>query len=409
MMVDDETVTNRIGPRPLPFHLTMAMGQGLGALGTLPLAMSGMPPWPATSSEDQSLTADLAAADTTKLMAEISAASNERLEVFIRGLQAYWAHPHRRVGNTPGEQFWRIGSTTLTDHGPDSDAPAVLLVPSLVNRAYILDLAPDCSLVKYLVSRGIRPFLLDWQSPGPEEQAFTLTDYVRKRLVPAYQAARKRTGRPIIVLGYCMGGLLALALAQQTDVDAAGLALLATPWDFHADDAATARTLGQTGIALEPLMGVWAGLPVDVLQLFFASLNPTGVVDKFRRFSTLKQDGQAARMFVQIEDWANDGVPLAKLAALECFRDWYRDNKPGNNQWEVAGKPICPEQWDRPTWMALPRNDRIVPPGSATALANQLPHAEVHSPQAGHIGLVVGSGARKTVWSPLSEWILQLG
>ena len=41
-----------------------------------------------------------------------------------------------------------------------------------------------------------------------------------------------------------MGGLLTTALAQRRPRDIAGLALLATPWDFHADNAAAAQTDG---------------------------------------------------------------------------------------------------------------------------------------------------------------------
>ena len=39
-----------------------------------------------------------------------------------------------------------------------------------------------------------------------------------------------------MLIGYCLGGLLAPGLAAVAQRDLAGLALLATPWDFHAGD-----------------------------------------------------------------------------------------------------------------------------------------------------------------------------
>lgn len=391
------------------------MGQGLGALGALPLIRDGGAPWPETDPADRILNQWLAEAAPDSLAAAVAEEAAARLDRFVAGVRAYWAHPYRRPQDAPAPVIWRSGTTRVTDHGrhdgpagTGTGAPSVLLVPSLVNRAYILDLAPGRSLIDYLAGRRIRPFLVDWQSPGPAEQGFDLTAYVQERLVPAVRAVRAHAPGPLIILGYCMGGLLALALALQPDIEADGLALLATPWDFHAETPDPEQSLGRLGTALTPLLHDWGGLPVDLLQWFFAALNPGGVVDKFRHFALLKPDGQAARQFVQVEDWLNDGVPLAAPAAIECFRDWYGANQPGCGAWIVAGRKIRPEDWHRPAWVAIPRNDRIVPPESATALARALPDAAIHRPRAGHIGLVVGSGARQAIWSPLADWMLGL-
>src|SRR3546814_17470322 len=92
----------------------------------------------------------------------------------------------------------------------------VLVVPSLFNRGYILDLSAGRSFLRWLADQGFRPFLVDWDSPGEAERRFDLTDYVAGRLEAALNVVLDATGgRPVAVLGYCMGGLLALALAQR--------------------------------------------------------------------------------------------------------------------------------------------------------------------------------------------------
>ena len=88
----------------------------------------------------------------------------------------------------------------------------MLFVPSLVNRAYVLDLLPGgARCCAALAGQGVRPLLLDWGWPGEAERGFTLTDYVAGRLERALAALR--AGGPVVLAGYCMGGLLALAAA----------------------------------------------------------------------------------------------------------------------------------------------------------------------------------------------------
>jgi hypothetical protein len=52
-----------------------------------------------------------------------------------------------------------------------------------------------------------------------------------------------------------------------------------------------------------------------------------------------------------------------------------------------------------PTSRKGPRPDRA--PASAQALASGLPNCKTHTPQTGHIGMMVGHNAEKSVWRPL--------
>ena len=132
---------------------------------------------------------------------------------FCAGSRLYRHHDYARdADDLP--ILWQQGSSRLVDYGPEGGAP-LLAVPSLINRAYVLDLLPELSLLRHLSRAGLRPLLLDWGRPGPEERGFDLTDYIAGRLEAAAAAAVKATGRKLALLGYCMGGLLAVALAQR--------------------------------------------------------------------------------------------------------------------------------------------------------------------------------------------------
>jgi polyhydroxyalkanoate synthase len=418
----------RRGPRPLPLHLMLAASRGSLALANSPpSSLVSLPPgtpaepsawpngwpnwnaaWPRSSCGRQ---------EAARIGAAL-AAGGHRPEAFraavlrrllredralLRGLAAYRTHPHqRRLPEPP--VIWAEGGSRLLDYAPGAAGPVVLFVPSLVNKASVLDLDEGASLLRWLAAQGVRPLLLDWGWPGPEERRFDLTAYVAGRLERALMAVPQ----PVVLAGYCMGGLLALAAAQRRPDRVRALALLATPWDFHAAEPAAARALAALLPVLEPAMGLLDALPVEALQLLFAVLDPFAIAEKFRRFSRLPMDGPAARRFVVLEDWLNDGVPLAAPVAREVLAGWYGGNTPGRGAWRLAGQPVNPAALAMPAFCAIPARDRIVPPASAEALAAALPAAQVHRAAAGHIGMVVGSGAEAALWRPLKEWLHSL-
>jgi poly[(R)-3-hydroxyalkanoate] polymerase subunit PhaC len=393
----------RQGPRPLPLHLASAAMLWMSSRAALPLLKNGSLPWrPDLAAAARSLQQSLAAVAADDIAAAVDAELRWRSDSFLAGVERYRCHPYRRALADP-PVLWQEGSTRLLDYGPEGGAP-VLVVPSLINRAYILDLAPGKSLLRFLAAQRVRPLLVDWGRPEAVERGFDLTDYIAGRLEAAGEAAAAAAG-PFAVLGYCMGGLLALALAERRPGLVRALALLACPWDFHAERAGQARLLGKL---MEPLTGGWTALgemPVDVLQTLFAALDPLLALRKFRRFAALPPASAEERDFVAVEDWLNDGVPLALPVARECLGGWYGANTPGSGRWQVAGRPVLPERVAVPSLVVVPAHDRIVPPKTAAALAASLPAAERLTPPLGHIGMVVAREAPAAVWRPLAQWL----
>ena len=213
----------------------------------------------------------------------------------------------------------------------------MLFVPSLINRAYVLDLAPGRSMLRWLAAHGIHPLLLDWGWPGEAERRFTMTDYVAGRMERAMAAA----GPDTVLAGYCMGGTLAVAAAQRRPDLVRALALLAAPWDFHAPDPVRAIQAAEMLPLLEPALAFNQTLPVDMLQVLFALLDPWGVADKYRSFARLDPASERATLFVALEDWLNDGIPLAAPVARECLGGLVRRQHPGTrrvaDRWPAGG------------------------------------------------------------------------
>lgn len=348
----------------------------------------------------------------TAFDAALDREARRRFDRFLTGLDAYRRHPYRRSEPEP-PCVWREGTTRLLDYGAFSDGAGLrgtlLVIPSLVNRYYVLDLDSRSSLVRYLARLGFRPIVVDWDAPGADERGYTLTDYIAGRLDHALDAAVSMTGGPVSLIGYCMGGLLATALAHRRAADIAAIALLATPWDFHAGTGSAPPLLATGAAAMSACLDRAADMPVDMLQAFFFALDPMQGWSKFRNFAGANPGSAGTRQFVALEDWANDGVPLAATVARECLLGWYVENSPARGLWRVSGTPVRPGEISRPALVVVPARDRIVPPESARALAHELTNATILTPPAGHVGMVVGSRAETGLWRPLGDWLARNG
>jgi hypothetical protein len=53
----------------------------------------------------------------------------------------------------------------------------------------------------------------------------------------------------------------------------------------------------------------------------------------------------------------------------------------------------------------IPSHDRIVPPGSAMALANAIPGTLIRRLDLGHVGMMAGSAAPRLLYEPLVDWL----
>lgn len=402
---------HRVGePSPLIFHLSVALSAYGQALMMAPRADSPNFPWIAGLQPEPGAFADLS---QVHVAAEIAG----RLASTRRGIEAWQRHPYRRrLEDAPA--IWTDGCSSLRDFGavPEAarpDGPPVLVVPSLINRPYILDLVQRRSLLRWLAAQGFRPLLMDWGHPGRTEAEFDLDAYGARRLVPALATARQLAGRPVPVVGYCMGGTLAVGLAARVPGSVAALVAIGAPWDFRAGVgiAGAVRSLfrsrgAEKAEALLESMGKAFGLvPVQFLQTLFALVNPMQAAMKFQKLSRLDPNGAAAEMFVALEDWLADGVPMPAAAARDLLVGWQIRNATANEEWSFLGGVVNPARVGTPALVVCGANDTIAPPSLARPLAAVLPAARVRVARTGHVGMIVGGESRGAVWRPLADFL----
>lgn len=284
------------------------------------------------------------------------------------------------------------GRATLRDYG--GEGLPVVFVPSLINPPLVLDLDEN-SLLRWLARQGVRPLLVDWGAPTPDDRAQDVTAHIEELLLPLLATL----DRPPVLAGYCLGGTMATAAASA--IRTAGLVTIATPWRFEA-----------YGDALQPISALWdqshstceqLGLvPMEVLQSGFWQLDPKRTVAKFERFARLAHGSDEARAFVALEDWANGGAPLSFAAGRQLFDDFFVADLPGSGRWQVAGRSVDPDALNVPALSFVSTTDRIVPAASAARIGT------VRELAMGHVGMIVGGRAKDALWQPLADWLTAL-
>ncbi|GHH14757.1 alpha/beta hydrolase [Sphingomonas glacialis] len=326
------------------------------------------------------------------LLAETATEPDRRVAA-LAGLRAYQDAPRGRV-RKPMPARYRKGKARLRDYGAKgATGRAIVFVPSLINPPHILDLLPDVSLLRWLAAQGHRPFLLDWGTQAPAGRALDLDAHVTRVLLPLIA----KFDSPPILVGYCLGGTLALAAACLAEV--AGLALIAAPWHFAGFGEAARADMAGLWASAKPACEAMGLVPMEVLQAGFWRLDPARTVAKYESFAALDPDSAAAQRFIAMEDWANGGAPLPYAAGRQLFEHCIAHDVPGSGGWQIAGTTIAPAALHCPSVDFVSRNDRIVPAATAADLADR------HDLGAGHVGMIVGSGARAQLWEPLAGWL----
>ncbi len=320
-----------------------------------------------------------------------TAADPARTAAALAGLAAYQQAP-RPAPPPPMPALATAGRACLRYYG--GRGRMVVFVPSLINPPAILDFG-ETSLVRWMAAQGCRVALVDWGEPGAADRDMDMTGHIESLLLPLIE----QLDEPPVLVGYCLGGTMALAAAGATPV--AGLATIAAPWRFtgYGESAPGMLDLWQAAKPTAEALGV---LPMEVLQAGFWRLDPARTIAKYESFGRLDPEGAAARAFVRLEDWANAGAPLPLAAARDLFEAFVATDRPGTGGWIVRGAPASPARLDCPAVEFVSLTDRIVPAATAAGLADR------RDLGLGHVGMIVGGRGRTMLWEPLAHWIAAL-
>ena len=311
---------------------------------------------------------------------------------------------------TPRDTLFREGTAALyrfrsaEGAAPRPNRAPLLLVPSLINRWYVLDLRPGASLARALVDAGFDVYCLDWGVPESEDR-YLEWDAVVARVGRMVRRVQRESGAPRVgLLGYCIGGTLSAIHAALEPESVGALVNLAGPIDF-AEGGMLAHMVDPRWF--DPAAIAAAGnVSAEQMQSGFVALRPTAQIGKWLSFFDRLGDEQRMEAFQALEEWSSANIPFPGAAYGKYIRDLYQANALAKGTHHVAGRRVDLGQIRCPVLTVVTDRDVICPPPAAQAL-NDLSGSTDKSLlviPGGHVGAVVGGSAPKQLYPKLAEW-----
>lgn len=193
------------------------------------------------------------------------------------------------VAATKGTVVARTAMFELIQYAPQGprvrEVP-LLLVPPVINKYYVMDVAPERSLVEYYVRGGQQVFTISWRNPSARHRDWGFDAY-GQAIIEAIDATRSVTDSPNVnIFATCSGGILAtmtlahLAAIGQGD-KVASLTLGVTVLDQTQAGFASALTgegAAKAAIRTSSSKGYLDG---DAMAEMFAWLRPTDLIWRY--------------------------------------------------------------------------------------------------------------------------------
>lgn len=319
-----------------------------------------------------------------------------------------------KVYQTPHTVVFEEGKIRLLHYKAQGERrykTPLLIVFSLINRSYILDLKPGKSIVEQMVKAGYDVYLIDWGVPGRGDQFLTLDDYINRYMYRMVEYVKEHADvEQISLMGYCMGGTMTGMYAALYPESIKNLILMAAPFDFSGKDSLLNLWADKKHFDVEKLVSVMGNIPPWFLQSSFTLLKPMqNMVDKYVKFYENIENKQFVDDFLTMEYWLNDNIPLSGQVYKQFVQDCFHDNLLIQNKMRLGSQTINLKNITCPVLSIIAEHDHLVSPESSTPIHQVVgsKENEVITFPSGHIGLSVSGKAMKNLWPEVAVWLGQ--
>lgn len=239
----------------------------------------------------------------------------------------------------------------------------VLIIPPQINKAYINDLSPEKSIVRFLLSIGCQVFLVSWRNPTKEHSEWGLSDYVDELISASDVVMEITKSKKINVSGACSGGIttatLASKLAAMGDKRINAISLMVAVLDPQQNDSEVGALVSNNGVELARARSAKEGiLKGDDLARMFAWLRPNDLVWNYVVNNYLM--GQDPPAF-DILFWNNDTTNLPAQLHSDLLDMYVHQPFTNHGEVELAGHTVDISKITNDVFIVAGVTDHITP------------------------------------------------
>ncbi len=313
-------------------------------------------------------------------------------------------------GCTPRREVFRVDKTVLWRYEPSAPAvrsPPLVICYALVNRPYMMDLQPDRSLIRGLLSRGLDVYLVDWGYPDAHDRDLSLDDYINRYLGACIEHVERAANAPAVnLLGVCQGGTMSLCHAAMHPGRVRNLVTMVTPVDFHTEENLLSKWVRKVDV--DRMVEVLGNVPGELLNAAFLSLMPLRLTArKYAGIADIADDPVALANFLRMERWIQDSPDQAGTAFRQFVRWFFQENRLVRGGLEIGGRAVDPRQIRCPLLNIYAAQDHLVPPSASRPLAGLTGSRDytAFEFEGGHIGIYVSKTAQELLPRTIAQWL----
>lgn len=314
------------------------------------------------------------------------------------------------VGQTPHEILAETRAYRLLHYQQMVSKTAktpILVVYALINRSYVLDLQPDKSWVRSLLSQGFDVYLIDWKSPTAADKYVSFDDYVNCYIDDCVNAVLKKTKVDKLTLhGYCMGATMSTMYTTLHEEKVRNLAVIAPVVDTEKDTTVIGNLAKNMDV--DKMVNVIGNLPVEQLYACYSALKPfkQGVNKYFNLVQNIDNE-QFVGNFLRIEKWLYDTPPIAGETFKQWIADIYQKNLLVKNELKLGNELIDLSKIRVPLLNIVADEDHLVSPQCSAPLNDVVSSTDKRLMRfhTGHVGLIASLYSQNNVLPKVGQWL----
>jgi putative long chain acyl-CoA synthase len=318
------------------------------------------------------------------------------------------ASPFEMVDRRPMYRLRRYFADGDQERG---DAPVLLVHPMMLS-ADLWDVSPSTSAVSALHGAGIDPWVVDFGSPEREVGGLqrTMTDHIIA-ISDIVDTIATSTGRDVHLAGYCQGGLFCYkAAAYRRTKNVASVVTFGSPTDFFTmiPPGLPRSIVTRPAEFLAEHVFSHVSIPTWAARLGFNSMDP--VKTARTQFDFLRQlhdreslvGRERQRRFMTYDAYVGWSGP-----AIGELLQFIAQNRTMVGGFVIGDRAVSLADITCPILAFVGERDEIGQPEAVRGIDQAATGAEVFEvvQPAGHRGLVLGSGASRTTWPVVCDWV----